>query len=117
MLLNKFFISIRLSIISLLLLTPLLVQADANTSAIGKEAVTVFYDTTIGDRRAFAAREMSRLHQLYARQGWTFADLSPYIENGDLVGFFLTYTRPATPNLWVDLPSLERPGLKSSGEK
>jgi len=27
-------------------------------------------------------------------QGWVFKDLEIYIENGDLQGFFITYTRP-----------------------
>jgi hypothetical protein len=36
---------------------------------------------------------MSKKHREMAESGWRFADMEIYNENGDLEGFFLSYTR------------------------
>jgi hypothetical protein len=36
---------------------------------------------------------MTEKHDEYTRTGWKFEDMETYIENGDLEGFFLTYSR------------------------
>lgn len=58
------------------------------------EAHTVFVaDKSIGRHRGTASR-LTESHRDAASRGWDFDQLSPYVENGDLQGFFVTYTRP-----------------------
>ena len=54
---------------------------------------TVFLDVAALGRRNRAAKRMNELHAEMATQGYDFADLEVYTENGDLEGFFLTYVR------------------------
>lgn len=56
-------------------------------------ATTVFVDARLGSRKDGAARAISARHAQMEAQGWRFAHLAPYSENGDLVGFFVTYVR------------------------
>jgi hypothetical protein len=55
--------------------------------------VTVFVDATFGFRKNHMATKLTQSHAEYAARGYRFVDMSPYNENGDLVGFFVTYTR------------------------
>jgi hypothetical protein len=59
------------------------------------ESLTLFQDVSRFGRKNSAAKNMTELHAEQAREGWVFIDLEPYTENGDLEGFFLTYSRPA----------------------
>lgn len=59
------------------------------------ESRTVFQDVSRFGRKNSAAKNMTELHGEQAREGWVFADLEPYTENGDLEGFFITYSRAA----------------------
>ncbi|MCP4656930.1 MAG: hypothetical protein GY856_16085 [bacterium] len=77
-------------------------EADKDTppalaAASGQVAQTVWIDVGPGSRKQGAARKLSESHQRYARQGWTFADFEPYLENGDLEGFWVTYVRVHDP--------------------
>jgi hypothetical protein len=38
-------------------------------------------------------KDMSEKHDEYTKNGWRFVDMETYIENSDLEGFFLTYSR------------------------
>jgi len=58
-----------------------------------QEAKTIWRDSSRFSRRKFGADNMTEKHDEYTRAGWKFADMETYIENGDLEGFFLTYTR------------------------
>lgn len=58
-----------------------------------QEAKTIWRDSSRFSRRKYGAENMSEKHDEYTRAGWKFADMETYIENGDLEGFFLTYTR------------------------
>lgn len=58
-----------------------------------QEAKTIFRDSSRFSRRKYGAENMSEKHNEYTRDGWKFADMELYIENSDLEGFFLTYTR------------------------
>ena len=58
-----------------------------------QEAKTVFQDSSRFSRRGGGARNMSEVHAEHTQQGWKFEDMETYIENGDLEGFFLTYSR------------------------
>lgn len=55
--------------------------------------VTVFVDATLGFRKKHMASKLSKSHADYAARGYRYVDMAPYNENGDLVGFFVTYTR------------------------
>jgi len=57
------------------------------------ETVTVFVDATFGMRKTHMATQLTRSHADYAARGYRYVDMAPYNENGDLVGFFVTYTR------------------------
>ena len=58
-----------------------------------EEAITVFHDVSRLGRKDRAAKVMTKKHADMARDGWRFADMEVYIENGDLEGFYLSYTR------------------------
>ncbi|MFT5139408.1 MAG: hypothetical protein ACI9H8_001583 [Lysobacterales bacterium] len=58
-----------------------------------EEALTVFQDVSGMGRKDKAARNMTKNHAEHAQDGWRFAGLAVYTENGDLEGFYLSYTR------------------------
>ena len=58
------------------------------------QAATRFVADATGRRHDGSANKLTESHQNAEGQGWDFADLEIYIENGDLQGFFVTYTRP-----------------------
>ena len=57
-------------------------------------AVTIWLDASWGFRNQGAANSLSRAHQAFARHGYKVVSVEPYIENGDLQGFFVTYQKP-----------------------
>ena len=65
----------------------------AHAEAVSGDTVTVFVDATFGFRKGHMATQLTKSHAEYAARGYRFVDMSPYNENGDLVGFFVTYTR------------------------
>lgn len=68
------------------------VAADAQRA--GMQAVTVWIDVTWGFRNQGAANALNRAHQAFAAHGYRVLGVDPYIENGDLQGFFVTYQKP-----------------------
>lgn len=58
------------------------------------QAQTVFVSDKTGSRKRGSAERLSETHQNAEARGWNFEDLEVYIEDGDLEGFFVTYTRP-----------------------
>jgi len=73
-------------------------DGDADTPGPGRcpatEASTVFVEDATLRRHDGSAKRISDAHRNAEKQGWEFKDLDVYIENGDLQGFFITYTRP-----------------------
>ena len=67
--------------------------SDARPAAATTKAVTVFVDARFGGRTNGAAKALSGKHAEMEAQGWRFEHLAIYSENGDLVGFFVTYVR------------------------
>lgn len=57
-------------------------------------AVTIWVNASWGMRKQGAANDLSRAHQAFARHGYKVVSVEPYIENGDLQGFFVTYQKP-----------------------
>ena len=60
-----------------------------------EQAITVFHDVSGFGRRNRAAEKMTERHNEMALSGWRYAGMEIYTENGDLEGFYLSYTRPA----------------------
>jgi hypothetical protein len=56
-------------------------------------ATTVYVDAQAGMRTNGSAKRLNAKHAEMEAQGWRFASLEAYNENGDLVGFFVTYVR------------------------
>lgn len=65
------------------------------TEAVNKNliAVTLWVDASWGFRNQGAANALSRAHQAFTTRGYDVVSVEPYIENGDLQGFFVTYQR------------------------
>jgi hypothetical protein len=57
------------------------------------QASTIFVSDKTGSRKKGSAERISETHKTAESQGWDFDDLEIYIEDGDLQGFFITYTR------------------------
>lgn len=60
----------------------------------GLLATTIWVDASWGFRNQGAANALSRAHQAFATRGYKVQSVEPYIENGDLQGFFVTYQKP-----------------------
>lgn len=74
---------------------------DKNPDQVAQEAVsknlravTLWVDASWGFRNQGAANALSRAHQAFTTVGYDVVSVEPYIENGDLQGFFVTYQRP-----------------------
>jgi len=70
-------------------------DSDADTTAPAKcsqlQASTVF----VSDKgQKGSADKLTASHKNAESQGWNFDEMSLYTENGDLKGFYVTYTRP-----------------------
>lgn len=53
--------------------------------------MTIYMDISVMGRKKRAAKRMTELHAEQFENGWRVIDVEPYIENGDLQGFFVTY--------------------------
>ena len=98
---------------TLLLALLLVVAAPAHAGLFGKSpaqaatdaqreqlpAVTIWVDATWGFRKSGAANDLSVAHKAFYDAGYHVVGVQPYIENGDLQGFFVTYERKQAPLL------------------
>ena len=57
------------------------------------QASTVFIPDKAGNRQKGSASKLTESHRNAEKQGWNFDEMSVYNEDGDLQGFFVTYTR------------------------
>lgn len=62
-------------------------------AAASLPAVTIFVDATWGFRKQGAANNLSTSHSAFYARGYRVVSVQPYVENADLVGFFVTYER------------------------
>ena len=69
-------------------------ESAAEAARAGMAAVTIWVDASWGFRNQGAANSLSRAHQAFAAHGYKVQSVEPYIENGDLQGFFVTYQKP-----------------------
>lgn len=67
--------------------------AQTPAAVIAPAAETVYLDVGGLGRKGRAAEKLTVLHRERAAAGWTFASLDPYLENGDLQGFWVTYVQ------------------------
>ncbi|HEV8695733.1 MAG TPA: hypothetical protein VGQ93_16350 [Lysobacter sp.] len=63
-------------------------------AAANLPAVTIWVDASWGFRNQGAANNLTKAHSAFAQQGYKVVSVQPYIENGDLQGFFVTYQKP-----------------------
>ena len=56
-------------------------------------ATTIWVDASWGFRNQGAANDLSAAHRAFYAQGYRVVSVQPYIENGDLQGFFVTYEK------------------------
>ena len=68
-------------------------SAQAAPATSCEESKTIFRDASRFSRKGNAADNMTKKHDEYTKGGWRFVDMETYIENSDLEGFFLTYSR------------------------
>lgn len=88
--------SLSVIMIMLLMATSSIVQAKSAAQEASEKslaAVTVFLDVTKLTRKHTAARKMTKSHQEFGQFGYELVGVSPYIENGDLEGFFVSYKK------------------------
>ena len=69
-------------------------KSAAEAAAANLSAVTVWIDASWGFRNQGAANNLSKAHQSLTQHGYKVVSVEPYIENGDLQGFFVTYQKP-----------------------
>lgn len=58
------------------------------------QAVTIWIDASWGFRNQGSANDLSTAHRAFYQRGYRVVSVQPYIENGDLQGFFVTYEKP-----------------------
>lgn len=63
-------------------------------AAANLPAVTIWIDASWGFRNQGAANNLTKSHSAFAARGYKVLSVQPYIENGDLQGFFVTYQKP-----------------------
>lgn len=68
-------------------------SAQATQAVTCHESKTIFRDASRFSRKKNAAKNISEEHSKYTLAGWRFVDMETYIENSDLEGFFITYSR------------------------
>ena len=74
-------------------------EDDRDASSPGPEkcpklqASTLFVPDKSGSRQKGSAKKLSETHKVAEAQGWNFNEMQVYTEDGDLQGFFVTYTR------------------------
>ena len=69
-------------------------KSAAEAAAASMAAVTIWIDASWGFRNQGAANNLSKSHQAFAARGYKVVSVEPYVENGDLQGFFVTYQKP-----------------------
>ena len=58
-----------------------------------EESVTVFQDVSRIGRKDRLAANITRRHREMNAEGWRFVDMEIYVENADIEGAFLSYSR------------------------
>ncbi len=78
----------------------LVVGVLAAQPAVAAEPEAAKLTTTVFVNKGNASSVTKALNKLHAKmelEGWTYADMEVYTEDGDLEGIFVTYVRSAAP--------------------
>lgn len=59
-----------------------------------EESVTIFQDVSMIGRKNRLASNITDRHREMNAKGWHFVDMEIYVENADIEGAFLSYSRP-----------------------
>lgn len=59
----------------------------------GSAGWSVYVDVTFGLRKRVAANELNEAHAAFSSQGFEPVSVEAHTENGDLLGFFVTYRK------------------------
>jgi hypothetical protein len=93
---------VHIPVLALSLCSASVFAQEAEQAALGTEtamaceqAITIFHDVSGFGRKDRAATRMTEKHDEMALSGWRYAGMVIYTENGDLEGFYVSYTRPA----------------------
>lgn len=76
------------------------VAMGGNVAVAADETETQSTTTTVwvdGKGQGSMAREVNKVHDKMSAQGWRYADMNVYIEDGDMKGIFVTYIRNPVP--------------------
>lgn len=57
------------------------------------ESITIFQDVSMIGRKDRLASNITKRHKEMSVEGWYFVDMEIYVENADIEGAFLTYSR------------------------
>ena len=80
-----------LFILSALLLSTQSLARDEIQQATPGAGLTIYMDISAVGKTTRAAERMTALHKAHQVKGWKVIDVDPYVEDGDLQGFFITY--------------------------
>ena len=69
-------------------------RAAEQAASENASAATIWVEASWGFRNQGAANDLTAAHKAFAARGYKVVSVEPYIENGDLEGFFVTYQRP-----------------------
>jgi hypothetical protein len=69
-------------------------QEQAATAAPLEDTMAVYLSAHGGKD---SAQEINKACKAYAPAGWHFADMEPYLEDGDQKGVWVTFVKPALP--------------------
>ena len=85
----RVFLSVTL--ITFLSLSTVSMAKDEVPQATPGAGLTIYMDISAVGKTTRAAERMTTLHKQHQAKGWKVIDVDPYVEDGDLQGFFITY--------------------------
>ena len=82
-----------IALLGCLLALPASAHEGEQTTEQCEESITVFQDVSMIGRKDRLASNITKKHREMSEQGWRFVDMEIYVENADMEGAFLTYSR------------------------
>jgi ribosomal protein S1 len=84
--------------LSLLLMNSVAVAAAYSKSAAEASdaklnSYSIYVDINFGMRKRMAADELNKAHEAFSKKGYEVVAVVSHVENGDLLGFFITYRK------------------------
>ncbi len=69
-------------------------QEPPTQTTVFQDSMTVYLKAHGGKK---TAEEINKACKTYAPAGWSFADMEPWVEDGDQKGVWVTFVKPALP--------------------